>query len=707
MNKTISARIAESMQLQDWQVMNVLALLREGATIPFISRYRKERTGSLDEVQITAIVEANQKLEELQKRKVFILSSMDEQGVLTDELRQKINDTFSIFELEDIYLPFKPKRRTKAAIAREKGLEPLAQLIWRQHAEDIEKQAARFINDQVLSIQEALQGAREIMAEWINEHENARKQLRQLFRQTAMIEAVVVKGKEAEGIKYRDYFHVSEPLRRCSSHRLLAIRRGEKEKILRVSLQPDVVQCLNVLKRLFVKSVSAASLQVEMAIDDAFHRLLKPSLENEIALESKQKADQEAIAIFADNLRQLLLAPPYGNKRILAIDPGFRTGCKVVCLDAQGQLLQHTSIFPHPPHSKREEASKIILDFVQKFSIEAIAVGNGTAGRETEAFLHEVLPNDVPVIMVNENGASIYSASAIAREEFPTLDITVRGAVSIGRRLMDPLSELVKIDPKSIGVGQYQHDVDQTELKKALDQTVMHCVNTVGVELNSASRYLLMYVSGLGPQIAQNIIEYRSKNGPFRSRNELLKVPKMGPKTFEQSAGFLRIALSENPLDNSAVHPENYSVVMQMACDLNVSLKELIENKPLQKQIPLEKYINAFIGVPTLSDIMDELAQPGRDPRKKVEATVFDHTIRTMEDLKEGMVLQGVVTNITNFGAFVDIGIHENGLVHLSNLANHFVRSPLEVVSLGQNVTVKVIGIDQERKRIQLSTKDI
>lgn len=704
---TISARIAAMFQLHEWQVVNVLKLFDEGATIPFISRYRKERTGSLDEVQLAAIAEANQKLEELQKRKAYILSSMEEQGVLTDELRQKINETLTSFELEDIYLPFKPKRRTKAAIAREKGLEPLARLLWQQKETDVEKKALSFINDQVTTVEEALQGAREIMAEWVNENEEARKQLRHLFRQTATIEATVVKGKEEEGIKYRDYFHVSEPLKRCSSHRLLAIRRGENEKILRVSLQPDVVQCLNILKRLFVTSTGAASVQVEMAINDAFQRLLKPSLENELAIESKQKADQEAIAIFADNLRQLLLAPPLSNKRILAVDPGFRTGCKVVCLDAQGHLLHHAAIFPHPPHAKREEASKTILDFIHTFKVEAIAVGNGTAGRETEAFFREFLPEDFPVVMVSENGASVYSASAIAREEFPNHDVTVRGAVSIGRRLMDPLAELVKIDPKSIGVGQYQHDVDQVELKKALDQTVMHCVNTVGVELNSASRYLLMYVSGLGPQLAQNIIDYRAKNGPFHSRQELLKVPKMGPKTFEQAAGFLRIALSENPLDNSAVHPENYPVVMKMAGDLGVSLKEFIENKSLQKQISIEKYVNDSIGIPTLTDIMNELIQPGRDPRKMLASPSFDRTIQTMDDLKEGMILQGVVTNITNFGAFVDIGIHESGLVHLSNMANRFLRSPLEVVALQQVVTVKVIGIDYERKRIQLSMKDV
>ncbi|MGC9150298.1 MAG: Tex family protein [Microbacter sp.] len=707
MMKTIQAHIAASLHLQEWQVVNALTLLSEGATIPFISRYRKERTGSLDEVQLEAIDEANRKLEDLQKRKAFILASMSEQGVLTDEFRQKINDTFSSFELEDLYLPFKPKRRTKATIARQKGLEPLANIIWGQKNDDLEQLASSYICEQVLTVEEALQGARDIMAEWINENEQARHQLRQLFRQTAVIEALVVKGKETEGIKYRDYFHVSEPLRRCSSHRLLAIRRGENEKILRVNLQPDVDQCLNALKRLFVRSSRQASVQVEMAVDDAFHRLLKPSLENEMAIESKQKADREAITIFAENLRQLLLAPPYGNKRVLAIDPGFRTACKVVCLDAQGQLLHHTVIFPHPPHSQPEEASKTILELIRTFSMEAVAVGNGTAGRETETFLRTFLPKDFPVIMVNEHGASVYSASATAREEFPNHDVTVRGAVSIGRRLMDPLSELVKIDPKSIGVGQYQHDVDQAELKKALDQTVIHCVNTVGVELNSAGRYLLMYVSGLGPQLAQNIVDYRTKNGPFRSRAELLKVPKMGPKTFEQSAGFLRIAMSENPLDNSAVHPENYPVVMKMASDLGVSLKVLIENKSLQKEIKPEKYVTDNIGLPTLTDILAELAQPGRDPRHQLESPSFDRSIQTLDDLKEGMILQGVVTNMTNFGVFVDIGIHEYGLVHLSNMADHFVRSPLEVVSLQQLVTVKVIGIDHERKRIQLSMKNI
>jgi uncharacterized protein len=704
---SISNYIAHKLQLQEVQVKNTLALLNEGATIPFISRYRKERTGSLDEVQIAAIQELNDKLNELNKRKATILASIEEQGKLTDTLRQQIDQTLSLTELEDLYLPYKPKRRTRATIAREKGLEPLATLLWLQNNINPEQAAAPFVKNEVATSEEALQGARDIMAEWINENEQARDKVRTIFSRTATITSRVVKGKEEAGANYSHYFDVEESLKRCSSHRLLAMRRAEKEGILRVSLQPDEALCTEHLDRLFVKGKNAASHQVELAIDDSFKRLLKPSIENELAAESKKMADREAIRVFAENLRQLLLAPPLGQKRVLAIDPGFRTGCKVVCLDEQGNLLHHSAIYPHPPINKSAEAAAAIQQLIATYGSEAIAIGNGTAGRETELFIQNNLNGTIPVVMVSENGASVYSASAIAREEFPEQDVTVRGAISIGRRLIDPLSELVKIDPKSIGVGQYQHDVDQSELKKALDQTVISCVNSVGVQLNSASRYLLTYVSGLGPQLAQNIVDYRTDNGAFRSRKELMKVAKMGAKTFEQAAGFLRIANAENPLDNTAVHPENYSVVMQIAKNLGCNIHELIEKKELQKQINIDRYVSESVGLPTLHDIMNELTQPGRDPRKELSVPRFDSTIQSINDLKIGMVLNGIVTNITNFGAFVDIGIHENGLVHLSNMANRFVRSPSEVVAMHQQVTVKVIDIDLERKRIQLSMKEI
>jgi uncharacterized protein len=702
---SITSYIAHELQFQEVQIKNTLALLDEGATIPFISRYRKERTGSLDEVQIAAIKEINDKLSELNKRKATILASIEEQGKMTDKLRQQINQTFFIHELEDIYLPYKPKRRTRASIAREKGLEPLATMLWQQNNMKPEQVAALYVKEEVCTLEEALQGARDIMAEWVNENDQAREIVRNIFARTATITAHVVKGKEELGANYSHYFNVDEPLKRCFSHRLLAIRRAEKEGILRVLLQPDEELCIEYLHRLFVKSKNEASKQVVQALEDGFKRLLKPSIENELASESKKIADREAIRVFAENVRQLLLAPPLGHKRILAIDPGFRTGCKVVCLDEQGNLLHHATIYPHPPVNKAVEAAEVIQHLVETYQSEAIAIGNGTAGRETERFVQNNINGKIHVVMVSENGASVYSASPIAREEFPEQDVTVRGSISIGRRLIDPLSELVKIDPKSIGVGQYQHDVDQTELKKALDQTVMSCVNSVGVQLNSASRYLLTYVSGLGPQLAQNIIDYRTSNGAFRSRKDLLKVPKMGVKTYEQAAGFLRIANTENPLDNTAVHPENYNVVMQMALDLGCSVHDLIENKELQHQINIERYVSESVGLPTLHDILAELVQPGQDPRKELSIMDLDCTIQSINDLKIGMVLNGIVTNITNFGAFVDIGIHENGLVHLSNMANHFVRLPSEVVSMHQQVTVKVIDIDLERKRIQLSMK--
>jgi uncharacterized protein len=702
---SITSYIAHELQFQEVQIKNTLALLNEGATIPFISRYRKERTGSLDEVQIAAIKEINDKLSELNKRKATILASIEEQGKMTNKLHQQIDQTFFIHELEDIYLPYKPKRRTKASIAREKGLEPLATVLWQQNNMKPEQIAALYVKEEVCTLEEALQGARDIMAEWINENEQARETVRNIFARTAIITAHVVKGKEELGANYSHYFDVDEPLQRCCSHRLLAIRRAEKEGILRVSLRPDEDLCIEHLHRLFVKSKNDASKQVAQALEDGFKRLLKPSIENELANESKKIADREAIRVFAENVRQLLLAPPLGHKRILAIDPGFRTGCKVVCLDEQGNLLHHATIYPHPPVNKVVEAAEVIRHLVETYQSEAIAIGNGTAGRETERFVRKNLNGNIHVVMVSENGASVYSASAIAREEFPQQDVTVRGSISIGRRLIDPLSELVKIDPKSIGVGQYQHDVDQTELKKALDRTVMSCVNSVGVQLNSASRYLLTYVSGLGPQLAQNIIDYRTNNGAFCSRKDLLKVPKMGVKTYEQAVGFLRIANAENPLDNTAVHPENYNVVMQMASDLGCNVHDLIENKELQHQINVERYVSESVGLPTLHDILTELAQPGHDPRKELSVMDLDCTIQSINDLKIGMVLNGIVTNITNFGAFVDIGIHENGLVHLSNMADHFVRLPSEVVSMHQQVTVKIIDIDIERKRIQLSMR--
>lgn len=704
---SITSYIAKELQLQERQVKNTLALLDEGATIPFISRYRKERTGSLNEVQIIDIQNLNNKLIELNKRKVTILATIEEQGKLTNSLRKQIEETLSLNILEDIYLPYKPKRRTRATIARDKGLEPLATILWQQSNNNPEQVAAQFITKEVPTTADALQGARDIIAEWINENERARTNIRNIFSRTATITAHVIKGKEDEGSNYSHYFQVDEPLKRCSSHRLLAIRRAEKEGILKVALQPDENLCKEQLSRLFIKNNNATSQQIEQATDDAFKRLLKPSLENELATENKKIADREAIQVFVENVRQLLLAPPLGHKKILSIDPGFRTGCKIVCLNEQGDLLYHTTIFPHPPQNDTTKAAETLTQLITHYHIETIAIGNGTAGRETALFVQKQVNQDIPTIMVSENGASVYSASTIAREEFPQYDVTVRGAVSIGRRLLDPLSELVKIDPKSIGVGQYQHDVDQIELKKALDQTVISCVNTVGVELNLASRYLLTYISGLGPQLAQNIIDFRTQNGPFSSRKDLLKVPKMGAKTFEQAAGFLRIVNAENPLDNTAVHPENYHVVLKMAKDSNCTVKELIKDKSIQQKIDITRYVTDEIGLPTLNDILAELAQPGRDPRQGLNIVKFDNTIQSINDLKTGMILNGVVTNITNFGAFVDIGIHENGLIHLSNLTNHFVRTPSEIVSIHQQVMVKVIDIDVNRKRIQLSIKDV
>lgn len=700
--------IAERLHIPVNQVEKTCDLLQGGATIPFISRYRKEMTGGLDEVQIGDIKDLREKLSELNKRKETILGSIEEQGKLTDDLKKRIESTWDATLLEDLYLPYKPKRQTKAEIARKKGLEPLAQLIFSQKETLLDSRISPFVQREVKSKEEALQGARDIMAEWINEHEEARHTVRQAFARTAVITSKVVKGKEEEGIKYKDYFDFSEPLARCSSHRLLALRRGEAEGILRVGLTPDTETCVERLKRRFVKGRGEASAEVTQAVEDAFKRLLKPSIETEYARLSKEKADEEAIRVFAENLRQLLLAPPLGQKRVLGVDPGYRTGCKLVCLDAQGNLLHNEAIFPHPPQNEKGKAAGKVAQLVATYAIDAIAIGNGTASRETETFITNIrYDREIQVFVVSENGASVYSASKTAREEFPQYDVTVRGAVSIGRRLMDPLAELVKIDPKSIGVGQYQHDVEQNALKKSLDQTVESCVNLVGVDVNTASKHLLTYVSGLGPALAQNIVDYRAAHGPFHSRKELLKVPRMGEKAFEQSAGFLRIPGGKNPLDNSAVHPESYPVVEQMARDLGCSVSELIANKGLKKELKLEKYVSPAVGMPTLLDIMEELDKPGRDPRQRIQVFAFDPDVKTIADLKEGQVLPGIVTNITNFGCFVDVGIKENGLVHISEMADRYISDPTEVVSIHQHVQVKVLSVDTARKRVQLSMKGI
>lgn len=703
MHTVIPARIAEKLQISERQVENTLQLLDDGATIPFISRYRKERTGGLDEIQIADISGEYKRLLDLQKRKETIVGSIEEQEKMTDELRRKIEETWSATELEDLYLPFKPKRRTRAQIARERGLEPLAKMVMSRR-NDVETAAMRFVTDEVPTLDDALAGARDIITEWINENPAARNAVRSVFAREAVISSRVVKGKETEGDKYRDYFDWSEPLRRISSHRLLAIRRGEAEGILRVDISPDEVHALERLHRLYGCTVASAGEQVRMAVDDSYKRLLKPSIETEFAASSKEKADQEAIRIFEENLRQLLLSPPLGQKRVMGIDPGFRTGCKVVCLDRQGNLLHNETIYPHPPQNDRTGAMKKIAHLVEQFDIQAIAVGNGTAGRETEQLVQNIrYDRKVQVFSVSENGASIYSASKIAREEFPDYDVTVRGAVSLARRLMDPLAELVKIDPKSIGVGQYQHDVNQKALKLSLDQTVEMCVNKVGVNVNTASRHLLTYVSGIGATLAQNIVDYRAEHGAFRSRKAFMKVPKMGAKSFEQSAGFLRIDGAENPLDNSAVHPESYGVVEQMAADLHCRVDDLLADESLRKQIVLEHYVTDTVGLPTLLDIMAELGKPGRDPRETIRVFEFDPNVKNIHDLRPGMVLPGIVTNITKFGAFVDVGIKENGLVHVSQMADRFVSDPTEVVSLHQHVSVKVIEVDEARKRVGLS----
>ena len=699
--------ISAVLGISEKQISQTLGLLENGATIPFISRYRKEVTGGLDEVQIESIKTHYEKLSETAKRKETILSTIQEQGKLTAELQKRIEETWENTLLEDIYLPYKPKRKTRAEAARQKGLEPLATLLMLQREPHPEERAAGYVKGDVKNVEDALKGARDIIAEHVSEDERARNSVRSSFVRQGTLTAKVVKGKE-EAAKYRDYFDYSESLRRCSSHRLLAIRRAEAEGLLKVSISPNDEECAERLERQFVRSNNACGQQVAEAVQDAYKRLLKPSIETEFATQSKERADEEAIKVFAENLRQLLLASPLGQKRVMGIDPGFRTGCKVVCLDAQGNLLHNENIYPHPPVSKQKEAFAKLQMMMESYKIDAVAIGNGTASRETEEFLkHQRFNRDVQIFIVSEQGASIYSASKIARDEFPDYDVTVRGAVSIGRRLMDPLAELVKIDPKSIGVGQYQHDVDQTKLKKSLDQTVENCVNLVGVNLNTASSHLLTYISGLGPQLAQNIVNYRAENGAFTSRKELMKVPRMGAKAFEQCAGFLRIPQAKNPLDNTAVHPESYCIVEQMAKDLDCSVAELIASRELRLKINPERYLSPTVGMPTLKDILQELDKPGRDPRGPIKIFEFDKNVRTISDLREGMELPGIVGNITNFGAFVDIGIKENGLVHLSQLADRFISDPNEVVSIHQHIRVKVLSIDMDRKRIQLTMKGV
>ena len=723
MEKNIFARlIASALNLQERAVANTLALLEEGCTIPFISRYRKERTGGLDEVQIAAISDRFDKLQEIQKRKDTIIKTITDLEKMTPELKKRIDDCWETSELEDIYLPYKPKRRTRAQVAREQGLEPLAQLLLLQRERDPERAAERYVKGDVKDTGSAIKGAQDIIAETVSEDERSRQQIRNAFSRQAIISSKVVKAKADtdEAAKYSDYFDWSEPLKRCSSHRLLAMRRGESEGVLRISISPNDEEAADKLKRHYVYGNTPCGQLVGEAVDDGYKRLLKPSIETEFAALSKERADEEAIRVFAENLRQLLLGAPLGQKRVMGIDPGFRTGCKVVCLDAQGNLLHHDAIFPHPPVNKRTESAIAIQKMIQKYQIEAISIGNGTASRETNDFIKDVLAgrynidtrkkDELPkpqIFTVSEDGASVYSASKIAREEFPDEDVTVRGAVSIGRRLMDPLAELVKIDPKSIGVGQYQHDVDQTKLKHSLDQTVESCVNLVGVNLNTASQHLLMYVSGLGPTLAKNIVDYRRENGAFTSRAQLKKVPRLGPSAFQQCAGFLRIPGAKNPLDNSAVHPESYAVVEQMAKDHGCTVADLIKDKEKRDTIDIRKYVTAEVGIPTLTDIMQELEKPGRDPREQLEEFEFDKNVSTVDDLIEGMILPGIVTNITNFGAFVDIGVHQDGLIHISQMANRRIAHPTDVVKLHQHVRVRVIEVDHRRNRISLSLKGI
>ena len=700
--------IAKELGLGEREVGNTLALLNDGCTIPFISRYRKERTGSMDEMQIAAIADMNGKLTEMAKRKETMTKTIAEQGKLTQELGKRINECWNSAELEDIYLPFKPKRRTRAQVARENGLEPLAQIIMTQHKADIERIAMGFVKGDVKDIASALKGAQDIIAENVSEDERTRSIVRGLFRRDAIITAKVVKAEanSEKAAKYADYFDFSEQLRCCPAHRLLAIRRGEADGILRISIKADSEECDKRIKRMFVNGSSTCSKLVEEAVYDSLKRLVKPSIETEFASESKSKADDEAIRVFAMNLRLLLLAAPLGQKRVMGIDPGFRTGCKVVCLDTQGNLLHHEVIFPHPPAKQWHEAAETVEKMVKQYKTEAIAIGNGTAGRETEAFIKSLhLGDGLHIYMVSEDGASVYSASKAAREEFPTEDVTVRGAVSIGRRLMDPLAELVKIDPKSIGVGQYQHDVDQAKLKRSLDQTVVSCVNSVGVNLNTASQHLLTYVSGLGPALAQNIVDYRRDHGPFLTRSEVKKVARLGPTAYEQCAGFLRIPGAKNPLDNTAVHPESYKIVEQMAKDTGCTVAELIASPQKRNSINLNHYITHNVGMPTLSDIMKELDKPGRDPRGMAEVFEFDPNVTSIDNLAVGMVLPGIVTNITNFGVFVDIGIHHDGLIHISQLADHYVSDPTQIVKLHEHIHVRIIDVDHKRKRIALSLR--
>ena len=698
--------ISQKLNIAEERVLGALRLLDDGATIPFIARYRKEATGGLDEVEIAAIGAESEKFDELVKRKEFVIEAIEAAGALTDELKARIENSWDATEIEDIYLPYKQKKRTRATIAREAGLEPLAKIIMAGNCNDIEAMAMRYVNEKVESAEDAIKGAQDIIAEWVSESEAARNAVRRLFDREAVITSHVVKGKEEEAANYRDYFEKLYKLSRCPSHALLAMRRGEAEKLLKVSIEIDDDVAVERLEKIFVKSDNKTADLVSQAVKDGYKRLLMPSIETEFAHQSKEVADKEATRIFANNLKQLLLTAPLGQKRTMGIDPGFRTGCKVVCLDAQGTLLYNDTIYPHPPKSETAMAMKKIATLAEQYKIEAIAIGNGTAGRETEQFIQKISFRNIPqVFVVSESGASIYSASAVAREEFPDYDVTVRGAVSIGRRLMDPLAELVKIDAKNIGVGQYQHDVDQTMLRQALDQTVENCVNSVGVEVNNASKQLLTYVAGVGPKLAQNIIDYRTENGGFKSRKELLKVAKMGAKTYEQCAGFIRVAASDNPLDRSAVHPERYALVEKMAKDLGAKVEDLINNAELRKQIDINKYVSDKVGLPTLQDIMSELEKPGRDPRMQIEEWSFDPNIRTINDLAEGMLLDGQVTNITNFGAFVDIGIKENGLLHISQISDRRISSVDEVLHLNQHIKVKVLEVDHARKRISLTMK--
>jgi uncharacterized protein len=708
--RSLAERIAPLLAQSPKAVSAVLDLLDSGATIPFIARYRKEATGQLDEVQIAQIRDTGQKILELDKRRLAITKSIEDQGKLTSALQQKINDADSLTELEDIYLPYRQKRKTRASVAIERGLEPLATLLLGQRETNLDRAAQRFLTDAVPTVADALQGARDILAERISEDADARQRIRNLFDREAIIRSTVKKGKETEGVKFKDYFDFAEPLRRVPSHRLLALRRGETEGFLSVSIVPDEEAALERLERQFVqqhrqdRATADCREQLSLAIKDGYKRLLKPSLETEFSNVSKEKADEAAISVFADNLRQLLLSPPLGQQRVLAIDPGYRTGCKTVCLDAQGNLLTDTVLYLFQSDSQKHQATQTVQKLMTHYQIDAIAIGNGTAGRETEEFIQS-LNLGKPIFMVSEQGASIYSASDVAREEFPDRDVTVRGAVSIGRRLMDPLAELVKIDPKSIGVGQYQHDVDQGDLKSSLDTIVESCVNQVGVSLNTASAYLLRYVSGLGPQLASNIVSYRAQNGAFTSRDQLKKVPRLGAKAFEQCAGFLRIEGGKNPLDNSAVHPERYALVEQMATDLGSTINDLIRKPEVRKQIQLNRYVSDATGLPTLRDILAELEKPGRDPREQLSVFEYDSRVRSVEDLHEGMVLPGVVTNITAFGAFVDIGVKQDGLVHISQMANHYVSEPKTVVTVHQKVRVKVLEVDKARKRVALSMK--